>query len=118
MGGRENLALIVAPGDSSNGVAVTLEHPEAVAGLRVPEADIVGARKELSLVRMPGQTLDVVSRASHYLQAAPTPHLPESDSPVPAAGKDSRRARIENGMIDAICVTLESLQQLPARQLP
>ena len=57
MGRRENMAMIVTPADSSNGAPMAVKHLQAVAGLRVPESDIVGAGKEPSLVRMPGQTL-------------------------------------------------------------
>ena len=114
MGGRKKMAMVTAPSDGSNGGAVATKHLEALAGFRVPEADIVGAGKEPSLVRMPGQILDVESRASPYLQATSATDLPQSDGPVPATGQDSSLARIENGTVDAICMTLESLQQLPA----
>ena len=43
MGGRENMALIVTPGDRSNCVAVLLKYPQALACLRIPEPDIAGA---------------------------------------------------------------------------
>jgi len=108
------MAMIVTPGNSSNGATMAVKRPHAIAGIRVPEPDIVGAGKEPSLVRMPRQTLDMESGPSHYLQALPCTDLPESDGPVPATRQDSSLGRIENRMVDAIGVPLKSLQQLPA----
>jgi hypothetical protein len=75
------MTLAVTPSQRSNRVVVTVIHPQALAGLRLPEPDITRAGKESSLVRMTGQILHVTI---HYLQAACRADLPESDRPVPA----------------------------------
>jgi hypothetical protein len=79
------MSVIVTPSDTSNGAAVAVEHPQAGAGLRVPEPDIASAGKEQALVLMPGETLNMRSRAVDYLQAVPAPDLPEPDHPVAAS---------------------------------
>ena len=106
------MAIVMAPRHGSNRVAVALKDPQAPASLRVPEPDIAGAGQEPPLVWVPRQTLDMASRPFHHLHAAPGAGVPESDRPVSATGQDSIVARVEDGMVDAIRVTLEYLLQL------
>ena len=106
------MTIVVAPGHGSNRVAMALKDPQAPASLRVPEPDIAGAGQEPPLVCVPRQTLDMGPRLFDHLHAASGADVPESDRPVPAPGQDSTVARVKDGMVDAIRVTLEYLQQL------
>ena len=107
------MTIIGAPGHGSNRVGVALKGPQARASLRIPEPNIAAAGQEPPLVCVPRQTLDMGSRPFHHLHATPCADVPESDRPVSATRQDSTVAPVEDGMVDAIRVTLEYLQQLP-----
>ena len=109
------MTLILAPYYGSNRVGVPTKHSQALARLRVPEPNIARTGKELSLVRMPGQILDVSSRPLDHPQAAPGADVPQPDRAVSAARQESGLACVEDGMVNAIRVSVECLQQLPGR---
>ena len=78
------MTLVVTPSHRSNRVPVPVKHSQALPSFRVPEPDIASAGKELSLVGMPSETLDMDSEGFYYLQAAPGAYLPDPDRPIPA----------------------------------
>ena len=112
------MLLVLTPNHGSNRVFVPVKHPQAFAGLRVPEPDIAGARKQPSLIGMPGLTLRVGPWTFDHPQAAPVVDLPEPDRPIATSGNDSGLACVENGVINPVRVTFERLQQFPGSHVP